>query len=282
MESLAACSKAGIPAILDLDLDFKHLPYDHPDYESSSLKTPARARDYVTALELSEMIRVPGEAFAAALCPTGKRVQVIPEGWSRSNNLWSKPAATRHTLNIGWVGSPGGLEDLRELRRILIRVLREFPQARMVIAGDPQANELFGSLPEGRYQYLPTPNPQDYPYLLGQIDLLVVPLQPTLFNQHCCDRRLMEAGVRGIPWIASPTPAFLGCGAGVQQTHSLEQWHTDLRQLILDPGLRMGLGQAGRERAEGREFNNLGPAWVGLIEATLDRKATAGVARTVQ
>lgn len=282
MESLAACSAAGIPTILDLDLDFKHLPCDHPDYESSGLKMPARARAYETALQLAETIRVPGEAFAAALRSTGKQVQVIPEGWSRSNNLWSRAAAAHHILNLGWVGSPGGLEDLRELRRTLIRVLREFPQVRMVIAGDPQADELFGSLPEGRYQVLPSPDPQDYPYLLSLIDLLVVPLRSTLFHQHSCDRRLMEAGVRSIPWIASPTPAFIEWGAGGLVAHSLEEWHTDLRQLILDPDLRMALGQAGRQRAEGRELNHLGPAWVELIKATLARKAAAGVARTVQ
>lgn len=272
MESLAACTAAGIPAILDLELDFKHMPYDHPDYQRYGLCTPGRIRSYEVSLQMVKTIRVPSETFGESLRFAGQQVQVIPEGWSRSNDLWSKPAAARHTFNIGWVGSPGGLEDLLEVRRILVRVLREFPHARIVLSGDPQALQLFDTLPEGRYQYLPTPNPEDYPYLLSQMDLLIAPLRSIPFHKHSCDQRLMEAGVRSIPWVASPAPAFIQWGAGGLIACTPEEWHTNLRQLILDPEMRFTLGQAGYQRAQGREMNQLGQAWLELVETALDGK----------
>lgn len=277
MEGLAACAAAQVPIILDLDIDVEHMPLDHPDYEAHGLGTPARARAYTAALLLANVIRVPGEAFAASLQGTGKRVAFIPEGWNRNNDLWYKPTSLRHTLNLGWVGSPGGPDDLLEIRRILVRVLREFPHVQMVIGGDPQAYKLFDHLPDGRCLFLPAASPEDYPYLLGQIDLLAVPLRNTPFYRAVSDRRLMEAGVRGIPWVASPVPAFIDWNAGGLVAYSLEEWHTYLRQLVLDSDLRTCLGQAGRQQADDREMKVLGKAWLGLIESVLSEKTVTYV-----
>ncbi len=265
MAGMAGCTASGTPVIVDLDQDYEQMPLDHPDYERLGLGFPARAKAYATALLLADVICTPSETLAEPLRALGYRVRVIPEGWSRRNELWTKPAPPRHTINLGWVGQPGQAEDVAVIRRMVTRVLREFPQTRLVIAGDPQVYQLFESLPEARRLYLPMVDMDDYPYLFGQIDILLAPLRNTPFNRSLSDRRLMEAGVRGIPWVASPLPVMMSWKAGGLIANTPDDWHTHLRQLVMDGGLRAWLGRAGLEQAALRDEAHIGRDWLGLI-----------------
>jgi glycosyltransferase involved in cell wall biosynthesis len=192
-------------------------------------------------------------------------VHVIPEGWTDRNTLWEKPANPRHTVNLGWMSPPGEIEEVNQIRRVIIRVMREFPQVRLVISGDAQVYQLFDSLPEARRLYLPPVSAEDYPYLLGQVDILMVPLHNTPYNCSLCDRRLMEAGARGIPWVASPIPSHIDWNDGGLIAATADEWHTYLRQLVLDPNLRVSLGLAGRKKTESRKIDYLAKTWFDLF-----------------
>ena len=273
MQGLAACAATRTPIILDLEADFEQMPVTHPDYAIFGIGTQANLKAYTAALMLADQICVPSESFAGLLRANGHRVRVIPDGWSRQNGLWDKSSAQRQALNLGWTGLPGQVDDVGPVRRVLIRLMREFPQVNLIIAGDPQVYHLFGSLPEARRLFLPPVRLEDYPYLLGQIDILISPQRNTPFNKSLSDRKLMEAGIRRIPWVASPIPAYLEWGAGGLIARSAEEWHTHLRQLILDAGLRTTLGLAGRGKAEGREMSRLSQPWLQVVNETCRRVA---------
>jgi hypothetical protein len=265
MEAMAACAAARKPVILNLEADYEQMPADHPDFSRLGLGALGNARAYATSFLLADRVCVPGEALAASLAGLQERVRVIPDGWSSQNELWDKPKAPHSTINLGWVGEPGQSEDVFGVKRMVIRLMREFPQVRLIIGGDPQVYQMFDSLPETRRLFLPAVSPEDYPYLFGQIDLLMIPLHPTPFNHSLSDRRVMEAGIRGIPWVASPIPAYQSWNAGGLLADTPEDWHTHLRQLVLDEGLRAALGQAGRSLAEGRKLNRLGVSWLEML-----------------
>jgi glycosyltransferase involved in cell wall biosynthesis len=166
------------------------------------------------------------------------------------------------------MGYPGSLEDVAQVRRMLIRVLREFPQVRLLIAGDVQVFQLFESLPEGRCLFLPLANAEDYPVALEQVDVLLAPLRGTPFNHSSSDQPLMEAGMRGIPWVASPIPAYQDWEAGGLIARTPDEWHTHLRQLVQDAELRGVLGAAGRQKAARREMSHLARIWLDMIQQT--------------
>jgi glycosyltransferase involved in cell wall biosynthesis len=166
----------------------------------------------------------------------------------------------------------GQIEDVAEIRRVVTRVVREFPQTRLVIGGDPQVYHLFEHLPESRRLYLPAVGYEDHPYLLGQVDILLLPHRKTPFNSTLSDRPLVEAGVRGIPWLASPVPAYTTWSTGGLVASSLEEWHTYLRQLVLDANLRASLSEAGRRQAESREMDLLALDWLDLIAEVIEDK----------
>lgn len=270
LEGMAACTAAHVPLIVDMDGDFDQLPYDHPDYAVYGLGSATNARAYTAALLLANLVTVPSEEMAVSFHKLVHNVMVVEEGWSKLNPLWLKPTQRRSTLNIGWVGKPGQFEDMLEIRRILIRVIREFMQTQLIIAGDPEVYHIFESLPEHRRLYLPPASEDDFPYLLGQIDILVHPLRSIPYNLTLPDTLLMEAGVKQIPWIASPIASTLSWKQGGLVADTLEEWHTDLRQMVMDADLRKKLGDAGFKKAQLRELNSFSTTWVEVIEQAIN------------
>lgn len=272
MESLSALSAVGVPIVLDLDTDFENQPVSHPEYNAMGLGTQARGNAYSTALSLADMISVPSEEQAASLKTGADQVCVIPEGWSRQNRLWEKDAAPRNMINIGWVDSSGQLEDLMLVRRFMIRIVREFPNTRIVIIGNPKAYRLFDALPENRRMYLPMVAHEEFPYLLSQLDILLVPLRSTPFNLSLPDTVLVEAGARGLPWIASPIPAFRNWMTGGIIPESLDEWHLSMRQLVMDQAFCKRLGKAGKNAALAREMDCIGNLWMEMITQVVNKK----------
>jgi glycosyltransferase involved in cell wall biosynthesis len=269
IQGLAACATAGIRIILDLDADFELLPVDHPDYENYGLDTPARIKSYATTLMLADQICVPNQILATAFEAKGYPVKVIPDGWSESNILWSKPTARRSALHVGLIGQPGQIEDILQIRRVILRTMREFSFIKLVVIGDLQTYRLFDGLPESRRLFLPPVNLEDYPYLLGQTDILLRPLRNTLFNQALSDRQLMEAGIRKVPWIAPPLPEVLQWEEGGLLASSLDEWYISLCKLVQNAELREKLGWAGYQKARAREMQQLAGDWLDLVNTPI-------------
>jgi glycosyltransferase involved in cell wall biosynthesis len=173
-------------------------------------------------------------------------------------------------ISLGWVGTSGELDDLMLIRRFIVRILREFTNTQIVIIGDPRAYRLFDGLPENRRKYIPLVADEEFPYLLSQTDVLMVPLRNLPQNKAMSDALLMQAGAKGIPWIASPMPAFRDWMAGGILCESLEEWHLNLRYLVMDADLRNKLSKAGREAARTREMEYVGKSWMDVIHQLTD------------
>ncbi len=265
LESLSALSAADVPIILDLDTDFEKQPVSHHAYSTKGLGVRTRGSAYATILRLADMVTVPSETLAASLKEVVQDVIVIPDGWSCQNELWEKKGAPHHGINIGWVDSSGQLEDLTLIRRFIIRIIREFPNTRITIIGNPQAYRLFENLPEHRRMYMPLVAHAEFPYLLSHLDILLVPLRNTPYNLATPDTVLVEASAKGIPWIASPIPSFRLWAAGGIISESIDEWHLNLRHLVMDQELRIMLGKAGLSAAREREMGQLGRLWLDAI-----------------
>ena len=265
MRMLAEFSAANVPILVDLDRDFQSMPLSDESYETYGLGTLERARAFTAVTLLADAFTVPGETMMDVLRPAKKSIHRIPEMWDSSYRPWQKPVPDHSTLNLGWIPGIGGLEDLASVRRILIRVAREYPQVQIVIVGDVKAYGLFAHLPASRRLFLPWVKEDDYAYLLAQIDVLLVPLRKVPFNHSLSDRRLLEAGIRSIPWIASPTPAHRAWGRGGLFARTQEDWYRAFKRLITDPLIRVSMADKGREKAQTRELRNMSGLWRELL-----------------
>lgn len=265
IESLSALSLANVPIVLDLDTDFDKQPISHPEYNTRGLGTRIRSNAYTSALSLARMVTVPSEVHAESLKNLVQDVRVVPDGWSDQNKLWHKDPQPRNTINIGWMGTNAQIEDLILIRRFIIRIIREFHNTRIVIIGNPQAYRLFEGLPENRRMYLPAVAQEEFPYQLGQVDVLLVPLCNTPYNLSLPDTVLMEAGAKGIPWVASPIQSFKSWQMGGVVSETMDEWHLNLRHLVMDEELRRRLGREGRMAAKAREMKQSGKAWLEVL-----------------
>lgn len=265
VESLSVLSTEGVPVVLDLDTDFKNQPVSNHEYSDRGLNTQARSDAYAAAISLADLITVSSQELALILREVSERVLVIPDGWSQQNKLWEKPSSAHSMINIGWVSSSGELADLILIRRFLIRIIHEFPNTRIVMIGNPQAYRLFDGLPENRRLYLPLVAHDEFPYLLSQLDILLAPLRNLPYNLSLPDTILMQAGARGVPWIASSIPSFRAWNCGGILTESIEEWHLNLRHLVMDHELRTRLGRAGRDAARIREMEYVRRTWLEVV-----------------
>lgn len=272
LEGMALCKAENIPIILDIDIDCERMPLEHPLYDLAGFGQRTNAQTYYAALILADKICVPSKTLARIMSNDGYQAEVIPPGWIKENVLWHRPTPERHTINIAWLGHPGQLEDIAHIRRMVIRIMREFPQAVLVIGSEPRAYQLFNRIPENRILYLPPASFDDYPYYLGQADIIVAPLRNTPFNQSQTDEILIDAGVRGIPWIGSPIPSFTEWQEGGLVANTINEWHTHLRQLIMDEELRHYLGKAGKSKVMEREMDKLSNLWLKLVEDVIREK----------
>lgn len=270
IEILANFSAQHIPIVVDLDDDFEFMPINHPDYAIAGLGSLEKSRSYTAALVFANLITVPGETMANRIKEYGYNVAVVPFGWSSKNEQWLKHPAQRSTINIGIIGIQGSYENVQKYKRIIIRVLREFPQTRIVVCGDPISYKLFENISESRRLFLPQVPEQDMPYILNQMDILLVPLNITPYHLSTSDKILMQAGLKAIPWISSPIPDFIKWQSGGVATETLEEWHSYMRQFIQDKELRNTLGQAGKNRAIQREETLIFSGWFKKISQLIN------------
>lgn len=267
VEQLAILSAQHIPIIIDLDQDFEHMPVSHPDYAQLGLGSLEQSRSYTASLVLADLVTVPGESLAKHLRETQKNVLVIPYGWTKDSEVWHKKSQKRNSINIGILSVPGNFDDVQKYRRIIIRTLREFPNTRLIVCGDAISYKLFEGIAENRRVFIPRVPDEELPYVLAQMDLLLIPLNSSPFNMVTHDRILLQAGLRQIPWIAPPMPDFRLWDAGGVIADKPEEWHSYLRQFIQDPELRGSLGVSGFKVAEKRDNKTIAKKWLSAIES---------------
>ena len=139
----------------------------------------------------------------------------------------------KHTgFHIGWIGSEADREDLLSIKKALLAFLRATPEAVLMVAGDEGALAKFGAIDERRRLFLPAAGPEEIPYVLGQFDVLIVPMRDNPFNQAKSALPLMEAEARGVPWVASPLLAFKEFGRGGVLAKTAGEWVEGLRQWV--------------------------------------------------
>lgn len=266
LEALERCSQAGKHTLIDLDVDFHSLPAGWPGYDQVGPGCPEALSRLERALSLASLVTVSSHLLAERYRKYARRVEVIPPGWSRTNPLWEKPAPPRETVNIGVMGSHLQPKDALILKGDLVRLMKECQQALTVFSLNLGFLEALSGIPEERMLYLPVGRLDDYPYLLSNYDILLVPLQDNPYNAALHDLPLLEAGVRRIPWVASPIHSFREWGVGGLFAEKSGDWYGDLKRLISEPELRRELGEAGRQKAEAREANYISRSWESFID----------------
>jgi glycosyltransferase involved in cell wall biosynthesis/GT2 family glycosyltransferase len=241
----------------------------------SELQTQTFFTQIGRTLKICDVVTCPTEELAHHARLMGRPAMVLPNGFDdashdlarRARRDWAE--ATDDLLRIGYAGgSRTHQRDFAVAAAAIARVLREIPQARLVIFRDPSSGEglvLMHEFPQfddlaDRIEWRNMVKLDALPTELARFSVNIAPLEAD--NPFCeakSELKFFEAALAGVPTIASPSGPFVraideGITGFLARTE--DEWYAALTKLLRDPALRQRVGQAAYHVSLGR----FGPA----------------------
>jgi glycosyltransferase involved in cell wall biosynthesis len=249
-----AAVNAGKRVIIDIDEDFYSMPKDHAGYAQLGAGNPNNLKNLERMLAQADLVTASSKVLVERYRKYTRHIEYLPTTWDSSIVGWNRPAPKHDTFNIGWCDYASEIHNLNLLKRDVARFIKETDNALLVIGGDLRAVETFNSLlPEEKIFFIPFVGYDEYPFLLAHFDVLLSPLRDSHFNKARPDTRLMEAGARKIPWIASRIPAYEEWREGGVFAENSESWYDILKSMHQKSTLLPEMGRAGNIKAKERD-----------------------------
>jgi|GEM_PF-528345 len=160
------------------------------------------------------------------------------------------PAST-DLVTIGYFsGTATHNRDFAQAAPALLRLLAEAPNVRLRIVGPLELAPAFEAFADS-IERRPLVSLVELAAEVAAVDVALAPLE--LDNPYCqakSEVKYMEAGIVGVPVIATPTEAFrvaITDGVTGLLAATSDEWLDALRAFAADPGLRRRLGEAARK-----------------------------------
>lgn len=276
---LMAYKRMGVPVVVDMDDDFRAIPENHPGYQYVGEGNPYMLAKLENCINLANRLVVATEELKERLVNhrmgAFDSIHVIPNGWSSRDPHWlDRRSIYKDKIIIGWGGTITHREDFQMCVKPLKKIMREHPEVIICIAGDPEIYQMFATVQEKQKLFVPMVPYDLYPITLSLWDILLAPLLNSDFNMAKSDIKLVDAGAKGIPYVASDMPVYRpwhkgeGNFAGILSND--DDWYENLKYLILaGKEGREKMGKAGKKAATTREMIELGPLWKNVIELAI-------------
>lgn len=265
---------AGRHLVMDFDDDYWHLP---PGAARDAWTEPGVLDRLTANTRLAHRVTCASEGLAEVLRAIHPDVRVIPNGL-HAQYLGAPRRYDSPHVRVGWAGTATSVTELHLAARALNRIVDYDADGRALVdavylgatpdllaeqgirVGRPRVSSI--EWVDGTEQYLRA--------LMG-VDVLVAPYRSSPFNDAKFPTKCLEAGMLGIPLVASdirPYRDWVGDlarpgenGVFLVDESRPYEWSRWLKALVDDPGLRAGVGAAGRARASANVLQDLGGLW---------------------
>lgn len=194
----------------------------------------------------ASLVTVGNEYLAKrALHAGARRVEHLPTCIDLTR--YAPPTAVHNSpLRIGWIGSPATSAYLNEVRPALSAVCRN-GRAKVVLIGasDPGWSDV-------PHELVPWTEAGEVASLLA-LDIGIMPLPNTPWEQGKCGYKLIQYMACGKPVVASPVGVnrkIVAHGVEGFLAESSTEWITALSALVASEDLRKRFGDAGRRKIE--------------------------------
>jgi glycosyltransferase involved in cell wall biosynthesis len=202
--------RLGSKVIFDTDDDFDSIPVQHPGYRTVGRGNPEGLYSHHTCLALADKVTV----STNELCRRLERYNphVLPNSWRKTPAFEYREK--HHGFVLGFSGTITHRGDWQICSKAVQGFLSNEPSSRIVIIGDIEIYKTLSSVPELRKKFIPMLPPEVYTRALGYFDVVLAPLVDDEFNRAKSAVKLIDAGGKGIPWLASDILPYQEWGEG--------------------------------------------------------------------
>lgn len=269
--------KQGIATIVEIDDDFDSVHKDNVAHGAINAGK-ALGNQWVTeAAKLADLVTVSTPQLTKYARHGRYAIlrNCVPQSIFEQHSEEPDPDFTR----IGWTGTvQTHPNDLQETKGAIATILRDNELPFNVIGDGLYVARNLG-LDKGTEVYSTGWVDLDlyYQYVSRFIDIGIVPLELSTFNQAKSSLKGMEYAALGIPFVASPTREYLRLEAyGVGKTAKTPgEWRKHLQRMIDRPEETQRLAQEARGRMEAEfTYKVNAPQWLEAWEKAIDYRKT--------
>lgn len=240
----------GIKVIVEVDDDFETISSRNVAYKGSHPKfSPWSNREWLAeSCRLADLVTVTTPALAKRYGGHG-RVRIVPN-FVPAAHLAVSPTYDWEGLRVGWMGQIGTHpDDLQVMRGALAEVLRRY-DAHFFVVGGPLGVARAASVPEGRLETVPYAPIDEYAAEMAHMDVGIVPLADSEFNQAKSALKGLEYAAIGLPYVASDTfPYYEAHQMGLRGYLAPKPaaWKAYLSRLLANTDFRLTIGSQNKE-----------------------------------
>ncbi len=198
--------------------------------------------------------------LAERLREEGKRVFVVPnmlsqQDCARARRLRRHRHVSADTVTIGYFsGVLSHNKDFAILTPVLTEIFQRYKQVRVAIYGPLDLDPALQSYAD-RFICRPYVPRMKHFANIASVDINIAPLEDNPFCQAKSELKFFEAGIVGVPTVASATQTFreaITQGVDGYVAETTQEWVTALSALIDDASLRERIGAAALRTANKR------------------------------
>lgn len=253
---IPALQARGHAVVVDVDDDIASVPLRNAAYGFEN------HHRILKACAAADLVTVTTPSLARRYASHG-RVAVIPNCVPDALQYLPRDSNGR---TIGWAGWAGSHPDDLEVTRGGVQQALDDTGASFKVIGPADDVQRRLTLAHEPAATGPLTNVAGYEFerALGQLDVGIVPLADSTFNQSKSWLKGLQYAARGVAFVASPLPEYQRLaseGAGLLAAGRSRNWRSQLSRLIREPALRDELAAAGREVAARWTFETNGWRW---------------------
>ena len=182
-----------------------------------------------------------------ALAARAQHVEILPSVVDANRYApKSLEKAKRHTIRIGWIGSPKTVHYLLKIKPAIQAIVDQGHNFVIIGAEIPPALQFAG------VETLPWSLGNEVQFI-RELDIGVMPLPDQAFERGKCGYKLIQYMACGIPVVASPVGVnqkIVQSGKNGFFAGNIAEWQEALNKLAQSSSLRQKLGRNGRKLVE--------------------------------
>ena len=272
-ETITLIRRQGVAVCIELDDDFWHIDRQNIAYES--FHEPRRNVKYLErACREADLVTVSTPALLSVV-PTST-IRVLPnfvpqEYLTLEVNPEAPWAMFEDRVIVGWTGNPATHPgDLETTQRAVVHAVRQTDSVFFAV-GSVETGRILGFDPE-ESAYCPPVVLEKYPCTVKGLDVGIVPLRLTQFNEAKSWLKGLEYAALGVPFIASPTGEYLRLfkkGAGLIAKNPAE-WQRRLASLLANEPYREEVARRGFEAVSEMTYEKNAHRWADAWTKAVD------------